>query len=107
MRLFALLSATDPVQGQRRTEIKELHVAPGQARKNLCPKQGTACDAPGFHQQAASSHSLNWQLPLTRSLDGTSITPEAVLACVPEALISPEAGEKKGKRMMTLKYLPS
>lgn len=62
---------------------------------------------PGLHQQAAPSHSLNWQLPLTRSLDSTSIISEAVLACGPEALTSPEAGKKTGKRMMTLKYLPS
>lgn len=48
MRLFALLSATDPVQAQRRTEIKELHVAPGQAGQAL-PKAGHCpCSPQGF-----------------------------------------------------------
>lgn len=46
VRLFTVLSATDPVQAQRGAEIKELHAAPGQAGKKLCPKQGIACGAP-------------------------------------------------------------
>lgn len=92
VRLFTVLSATDPVQAQRGTEIKELHAAPGQSSAQ---SRALPVVPPGLHQQAASSHSLNWQLPFTRSLDGTSIIPEAVFACGPETLTSPEAGEKR------------
>lgn len=33
-----------------------------------------------FREQVAASHSLNWELECTKSLDGTSIVTEAVLA---------------------------
>lgn len=76
LRLFALLSATDPEQAQRRAEIKELHVAPGQAREKLCPKQGIARDAPrtsptgctiSFLKLAAAIHQVTgWHKHHTR-----------------------------------------
>lgn len=107
MRLFSLLSATDPVQAQRRTEIKELHVTPGQARKKPCPKQGPAFDSPRASPTGCIPSFLTLAAAIHQVTGWHKLIPEAGLAFVPETLISPEGGGKKGKRMMTLKYLPN